>query len=53
MMFAYYKMIEKYNFHWKKNFFYNFPKRRMLFNELIKEIESKQINRFIATIISN
>ena len=36
-------MIEKHNFHWRTGFFYNFPKRRMLFNEVIKELGSKQI----------
>jgi len=36
-------MIEKYNFHWKEGFFYNFPKKRFLFNSIVKEIESKQI----------
>ena len=36
-------MIEKYNFHWNKEFFYNFPKKRHLFNDVIKEINSKQI----------
>ena len=36
-------MIEKYNFHWRRGFFYNFPKKRFLFNDIVKEIESKQI----------
>ncbi len=36
-------MIEKYNFHWREGFFYNFPKKRFLFNDIVKEIESKQI----------
>jgi len=36
-------MIEKYNFHWREGFFYNFPKKRSLFNDIVKEIESKQI----------
>ena len=36
-------MIEKYNFHWQEGFFYNFPKERKLFNDLVKEIKSKQI----------
>ena len=36
-------MIDKYNFHWKEGFFYNFPKKRFLFNSIVKEIESKQI----------
>jgi len=36
-------IIEKYNFHWRESFFYNFPKKRKLFYELVKEIESKQI----------
>ncbi|MHA1843098.1 MAG: ATP-binding protein [Promethearchaeota archaeon] len=36
-------MIEKYNFHWKQGFFYSFPKKRLLFYELLKEIKSKQI----------
>lgn len=36
-------MMEKYNFHWKEGFFYNFPKKRFLFNDIVKEIESKQI----------
>ena len=35
--------MEKYNFHWKEGFFYNFPKKRFLFNDIVKEIESKQI----------
>ena len=36
-------MIEKYNFHWHEGFFYNFEKKRQLFNEIIKEISSRQI----------
>ena len=36
-------MIEKYNFHWREGFFYNFPKKRFLFNDIVEEIESKQI----------
>ena len=36
-------MIEKYNFHWQRGFLYNFPKKRDIFNDLFKEIESKQI----------
>jgi len=36
-------VIEKYNFHWREGFFYNFPKKRFLFNDIVKEIESKQI----------
>ena len=36
-------MIEKYNFHWKENFFYNFLKKRKLFTDLLKEIGAKQI----------
>ena len=36
-------MIEKYNFHWREGFFYNFPEKRKLFDELVKEIKSKQI----------
>ncbi|MHC1605140.1 MAG: ATP-binding protein [Candidatus Methanofastidiosia archaeon] len=36
-------MIEKYNFHWRTDFFYNFPKKRTLFNEIINELKSKQI----------
>lgn len=36
-------MIEKHNFHWKEGFFYNFPKKRFLFKDLIKELTSKQI----------
>jgi len=36
-------MIEKHNFHWQKEFFYNFPRKRKLFNKLTKEIKSKQI----------
>ncbi|MCK4310783.1 MAG: AAA family ATPase, partial [Methanomicrobia archaeon] len=36
-------MMEKYNFHWREGFFYNFPKKRFLFNDIVKEIESKQI----------
>ena len=36
-------MIEKFNFHWQEGFFYNFPKKRKLFNDLFNEIESKQI----------
>lgn len=35
--------MEKYNFHWREGFFYNFPKKRFLFNDIVKEIESKQI----------
>ncbi len=36
-------MIEKHNFHWKEGFFYNFPKKRKLFNKLVKEVKSQQI----------
>jgi len=36
-------MIEKHNFHWKEGFFYNFSKKRKLFNKLVKEIKSQQI----------
>jgi len=36
-------MIEKHNFHWKEGFFYNFPKKRKLFNKIVKEIKSQQI----------
>lgn len=36
-------MIEKHNFHWRKGFFYNFPKKRDLFNDISQEIKSKQI----------
>jgi hypothetical protein len=36
-------MIEKYNFHWRSSFFYNFPKRRRLFDQLVQELSSKQI----------
>ena len=36
-------MIEKHNFHWRKGFFYNFPKKRKLFNKIAKEINSRQI----------
>ena len=36
-------MIEKYNFHWREGFFYNFHKKRFLLNDIVKEIESKQI----------
>ena len=36
-------MIEKHNFHWYEGFFYNFQKKRKLFDELVKEINSKQI----------
>src|SRR3989338_8631038 len=35
--------IEKHNFHWQRDFFYNFPKKRKLFDRLLKEINSKQI----------
>lgn len=35
--------LEKHNFHWKENFFYNFPIKRELFNELLKKIDKKQI----------
>jgi len=36
-------MIEKHNFHWKEGFFYNFSKKRKLFNKLVKEIKPQQI----------
>ena len=36
-------MIEKHNFHWREGFFYNFPKKRNLFNALAKEIKGRQI----------
>ncbi len=36
-------MIEKFNFHWRTGFFYNFPKKRELFYELVGEIDSKQV----------
>jgi predicted AAA+ superfamily ATPase len=36
-------MIEKYNFHWREGFLYNFPKKREIFNKLIDEIKTKQI----------
>jgi len=36
-------VIEKYNFHWREGFFYNFPKKRFLFKDIVEEIESKQI----------
>lgn len=36
-------MIEKYNFHWREGFFYQFPKKRKLFDDLAKELFSKQI----------
>jgi len=36
-------MIEKHNFHWKEGFFYNFEKKRKLFDNLSKELFSKQI----------
>ena len=36
-------MIEKYNFHWREGFLYNFPKKREVFNKLIDEIKTRQI----------
>lgn len=36
-------MIEKHNFHWREGFFYGFPKKRDLFDALVKEIKTKQI----------
>jgi len=36
-------MIEKHNFHWREGFFYEFPKKRKLFDEIVKEIKTKQI----------
>ncbi|MBI5332437.1 MAG: ATP-binding protein [Candidatus Aenigmarchaeota archaeon] len=36
-------MIDNHNFHWREGFFYNYPKKRDLFFELVKEIESRQI----------
>ncbi|MCX6742502.1 MAG: ATP-binding protein [Candidatus Pacearchaeota archaeon] len=36
-------MIEKHNFHWREGFFYDFPKKRNLLNDLINEIKTKQI----------
>jgi predicted AAA+ superfamily ATPase len=36
-------MIEKYNFHWREGFLYNFPKKREIFNKLIDEIKTRQI----------
>lgn len=36
-------MIEKYNFHWKDGFYYDFPKERELFSDILKYINSRQI----------
>lgn len=36
-------MIEKHNFHWREGFFYGFPKKRGLFDVLVKEIKTRQI----------
>lgn len=36
-------MIEKYNFHWKEGFKYSYPKKRELFDALLKQIHSRQI----------
>lgn len=36
-------MIEKHNFHWREGFYYNFKKKRKLFNDIAKYIKSKQI----------
>ncbi|MCD6570735.1 MAG: ATP-binding protein [Deltaproteobacteria bacterium] len=36
-------MLEKYNFHWRSNFFYNFPKHRNLFQYLIQSVDKRQI----------
>lgn len=36
-------MLEKHNLHWRKEFYYNFPKKRLLFDNLVKELKSKQI----------
>ncbi len=35
--------LEKHNMHWKENFFYNFSLNRILFNELKKNINNRQI----------
>jgi len=35
--------LEKYNFHWKENFFYNVVKKRDLYFEIAKKIEERQI----------
>lgn len=36
-------MIEKHNFHWREGFYYNFPKKRALFETIAGELGSKQI----------
>lgn len=36
-------MIEKHNFHWRRGFSYNFPKKRKLFNTLAGELNSRQV----------
>lgn len=36
-------MVEKYNFHWREGFYYNFPRKRKLFHDLVRSINSKQI----------
>jgi len=36
-------MIEKYNFHWQEGFFYDFPKKREIYRDLIREAGTKQI----------
>jgi hypothetical protein len=43
-------MMEKYNFHWREGFFYNFPKRRKLFNVVAGEIDSKQVISMIGVL---
>jgi len=40
-------MIEKYNFHWKECFFYDYPKKRKLFSKIVKDINVKQITSLI------
>ncbi len=36
-------MIEKYNFHWQQGFFYDYPKKREIFSDLVREVGTKQI----------
>lgn len=35
--------LEKHNFHWRSNFSYNFPKKRILFEKIAKRIDERQI----------
>ncbi len=35
--------LEKHNMHWKENFFYNYSLNRILFNELKKNINNRQV----------